>query len=985
MGDKSNTYQALHVRFGEFELNEQNAQLLLNGTAMPLSPIPFSLLCTLVRQPNVLLTKHALLDLVWGHRFVSNSVLKGAISDIRNVLRDDPRQPRYIETVSRRGYRFICTTLPCGDSSGLNQPVSATGSTLVIPPSAALSLPSSAQRTLFVGRANELERLQYLWGQTVHGHRAIVWIAGEPGIGKTTLIEHFVAGLRDVLCVRGQCVQLHGAGEPYLPVLEALGELCRRDEKAVALLSVIAPTWLLQLPWLCSASQREALLRELVGANPQRMLREMGEFMDRYTEQQPLLLITEDLHWGDHSTVQLIDYLARRRGSSRLMWLGSVRLADVIAQAHPLNEIRHELRPQGLCHEILLDSFSELDVAAYVAERMPTMALEEAFVRALYERTSGVPLFVTSLATEVLTKAVPGNATRAEHLIRTRVPETLGALIDHYVVKLSGVRRQLLATAAVFGMSLRVDKLARVLEWDAALVADLCDQLAHERLWLTVMQADEDGDELEFLFAFRHELFRQRLYEGLSTASQVMLHGKIGAVLAEDCTKGRGVTAAELAMHFDRGREYMISLRYYADAAQAALIHLCPSECMSLTERALAVVELLPQSAERHAFEITLATLRGSAAFHLLGAGEETRQAYQRAVTRLVELPAHPMAGLALHGYGLLLDFRAEYNEALEIAARARSLAAERGDPLLALAACTVQGQALMMQGHYRLARETLESALPTLAQSVAIAEHNLIGFIADPQVTVQALLSVSLAQQGLFDQSRQRLLLAYGRARQLGQPMALLVTIWCDALCGIRYGDVARVAALAGEMRSLVEEYSLAQGKAACRWFQGWADSQCGKPLEGAQQIRKAYEDNRALGMLSGSSETLGYLAEAFVLQGEWRQAREPLDEALLFVHRYGERVVMPQLLLVQGALEWAGGRVEAAIASARSARVEAIAQGAPWLELLALTTLGEYQPLDQEECVALARLLEQFAQAGDPPLLARARTCLAKERPAR
>ena len=90
------------------------------------------------------------------------------------------------------------------------------------------------------------------WSQACGGRRAVVWVAGEPGIGKTTLIEHFVAGLGDVAVARGQCVEHYGTGEPYLPVLEALAELCRKDADLPALLRTVAPTWLLQLPWLGS-------------------------------------------------------------------------------------------------------------------------------------------------------------------------------------------------------------------------------------------------------------------------------------------------------------------------------------------------------------------------------------------------------------------------------------------------------------------------------------------------------------------------------------------------------------------------------------------------------------------------------------------------------------------------------------------------------------------------------------------------------------
>ena len=101
----------VRVRFDAFELDEANALLLRNGKAVTLAPKPFGVLCALARRPGSLLTKHALLDDVWGHQFVTESVLKTAVSEVRAALDDDPKEPRYIETVSRRGYRFIAATI----------------------------------------------------------------------------------------------------------------------------------------------------------------------------------------------------------------------------------------------------------------------------------------------------------------------------------------------------------------------------------------------------------------------------------------------------------------------------------------------------------------------------------------------------------------------------------------------------------------------------------------------------------------------------------------------------------------------------------------------------------------------------------------------------------------------------------------------------------------------------------------------------------
>ncbi len=173
----------VRLRFGAFELDEANARLLRNGQATPLAPKPFALLCELVRRQGALCSKQALLDKVWGHQFVSDSVLKTAISDLRTVLGDDPRNPRFIETASRRGYRFVApvTTMPAASPEGAN--------------AAGVASPRSSG---FVGRSAELTRLHRAWDLACSGKRSVVWVVGEPGIGKTALIEQFVGSLGEL-------------------------------------------------------------------------------------------------------------------------------------------------------------------------------------------------------------------------------------------------------------------------------------------------------------------------------------------------------------------------------------------------------------------------------------------------------------------------------------------------------------------------------------------------------------------------------------------------------------------------------------------------------------------------------------------------------------------------------------------------------------------------------------------------------------------
>ena len=173
------------VRFDRFELDELNASFLRDGKAVPLAPTPFAVLCALVRQPGALLTKQALLDEIWGHQFVSESVLKTVISDLRTLLDDDARQPRFIETVSRRGYRFIPATI-VASSHTANE-----------------AKRDKVRAGSLIGRREALAQLDAAWNFASGGRRSIVWVAGEPGIGKTTLIEHFMSNLDDTVCIRG--------------------------------------------------------------------------------------------------------------------------------------------------------------------------------------------------------------------------------------------------------------------------------------------------------------------------------------------------------------------------------------------------------------------------------------------------------------------------------------------------------------------------------------------------------------------------------------------------------------------------------------------------------------------------------------------------------------------------------------------------------------------------------------------------------------
>src|SRR4030095_12481152 len=212
----------------------------------------------------------------------------------------------------------------------------------------------------------------------------IVFVTGEAGIGKTALVDTFarsIASDRRIRIGRGQCLEQYGTSEAYLPVLEAIGRLCREQRQVVDLLRVHAPMWLLQMPSLVSASDRELLSREVSGATRERMLREMGEALGGLTS---------------HLTLDLISYLARQRQAAQLMLIGTYRTVELIVSGHPLKAVKRELMAKQQCEELPLQYLSEEAVARYLSVRFSVNRFPAELAALIHERTEGNPLFMVN-------------------------------------------------------------------------------------------------------------------------------------------------------------------------------------------------------------------------------------------------------------------------------------------------------------------------------------------------------------------------------------------------------------------------------------------------------------------------------------------------------------------------------------------------------------------------------------------------------------
>jgi len=345
-----------------------------------------------------------------------------------------------------------------------------------------------------------------------------------------------------------------------------------------------------------------------------------------------------------------------------------------------------------------------------------------------------------------------------------------------------------------------------------------------------------------------------------------------------------------------------------------------------------------------------------------------------RAYALIERVGDHPMRPMLLNGFGLSLAMRGEYAEALAVAQRAEAIALPGQPPLLMIAAAIVRADVLMLQGQAAAAVQCIERALPAVAALEKGAERT---FVSDPGVTLLAILALSLLHLGRVREFRQRMNEAHARAQACGQPMARVVALWLDGLCGVRLGNVERVAALSDEMHRLVDEFALMDGRNASRWLRGWAQVHMGEPQAGYRMIRAACEESAARNTVAGASENLGYVAEALLLAGDAQGAQAELDRAMAIVSTYDERIYLPQLHVLAAGIARAHNDVAASLAALERAIAEARSQRSPWLELLGRAELCEHAPSKRHR-EALATLLRELPEAKGTPLGDKARGLL-------
>ncbi len=879
--------------FDSFCLDQANECLWRGSQAIRLRPKAYAVLDYLLGRPGQLVTKEELLNAIWPGTFVGDAVLKVAIRQIREALDDDSTSPRFIETAHRRGYRFIA---PISKSA---QPLSA--------PRAADSL------LKVVGRDNALLRMQG-WIERIIGRvRQIVFVTGEAGIGKTAMVDTFVQSIAPkwkIRVVRGQCLEQYGTSEAYLPVLEAIGRLCRVHPQAIDVLRAHAPMWLLQLPSLFSASDRELLSRQVFGATRERMLREMGEALEVLTADMPLVLILEDLHWSDYSTVDLISYLARQRHPAQLMLIGTYRPLELVVTGHPLKAVKRELLARQQCEELPLEYLTEDAVGQYLSVRFPGNQFPARLATLIHERTDGNPLFMLNAVDYLLADGSIAGEQALWYLaagidtVEVRVPDSIKQMIEKQVDHLDAVGQRTLEVASVAGAEFSTPALAAGLGEDRAAVEARCHELARQRQFIQDcgVQTMPNGDAV-IRYGFIHALYQNVLYERISSSRRAQLHRRIGEQ-TELLQGGHAKeVAAELAMHFERGANYRQAAKYLQHAADNEIRRFAYHGAVELARRGLKLLEKVPNTRERTELELALQLTLGMPLIATRGyAAPDVGNVYLRARELCRQLGETPEISQVLWGLWTFHILRAEMGTALQIAEDFLHMAQR-----LPYAGLEMRGQMAMEisfthLGENALAVEHFENAL--LLFNPELHRDDAFLYALNPGIAMRCFAAWALWFLGRPDQALQRIQEALSLARDLSEPHGMAHALFFAAILHQLRREARLAQEFADATSSVASEHGLVMYQALAAMTRGWAQTGQGHDEEAIERIREGLSAIMATGASLMRPHFLALLAEALIRSRRTDEALRALEEALEAADRTGEKSYQAELFRLKGEL---------------------------------------------------------------------------------
>jgi predicted ATPase/DNA-binding winged helix-turn-helix (wHTH) protein len=949
------------IAFDSFSLDLINQCLWRGSEEIKIRPKAFAILNYLIGRSGQLVTKEELLNAVWPETFVSDAVLKVTVGQLREALEDDPKSPRFIETSHRRGYRFIGQIAKPAATPAMLDPNQSGAFTLMIG---------------VVGREQALGQMQRWLRRTLRGQRQIAFVTGEPGIGKTALVDAFARRIPadgGIRVGRGQCLEQYGTGEAYLPVLDAIGRLCREDKQVTQVLRAHAPMWLLQMPSLVSPEEREVLSREVSGATRERMLREMGEALDVLTAEVPLVLILEDLHWSDYSTLDLISYLATQRRPAHLMLIGTYRDVELTVTGHPLKAVKQELLGKHLCEELPLEYLTDTAVAQYLATRFPGHRFPGGLAGLIHERTDGNPLFMVNTVDYLLeTGLIQSRETGWELTVdianvELGVPDNIKQMIERQLDHLSPEKQRTLEAASVAGVEFSTLALAAGLEEDPLVVEERCGELARQRHYIEDRGIQElpNGD-VATRYGFVHALYKNVLYERLPVSRRVQLHRLI-AERGEEVYGERAVEiSTELAMHFERARDYKRAARYLKQGANTAIRRFAYQEAVGLALHGIELIAKLPKTRETMDEALCLHLTLGVPLIAIEGyASPNVGRVYMKARELYEQMGDTPDVSEVLWGLWTFHTLRAEFEIARTIAEEFIELSERLPYPGLALRGHWAMEITFTHIGKFDVALDHFDQAL----ERYDPAQHRDDSFLyaLNPGVAMPCFAAWSLWCVGKPDQAVQRIEQALALASELSEPQGLAhALLFASVLYHLRR-DHLNTRNYADAVINISKAHGLVLYCSMAMLMKGWTLTEQGLHMAAIDHLHHGLHHLDETGTLLVRPHFLSLLANAMMKVNQLDEAMLLLDEALAIVNAKGERYFEAELYRLRGELllaQSADNRADAEHYFTRSLEIAESQHARSW-QLRTAMSLARLDPSQWTD--RLAQIYDTFTEGFD------------------
>jgi len=936
--------------FETYTLDTDRYELRHAGALCPLEPHALDILAYLLAHRDRVVTKQELLEHLWPQRCVSEGILTQRLMMIRKAIGDSGRRQHCIKTIHGRGYRFIAPVavhalaprhggLPATAAPG--EPArhgEAPPAGVVVPdgapwPASVQVLPcpdepgtGARPRRVpppllrrpphFVGREAELAPLAQWWTMVQQGRRQIGVIVGEPGIGKTALVEAFVTQVsarEDVWVGHGQCLDRYGVGEAYLPLLEALGRLGREPagERLVAVLRQYAPSWLVHLPALLASEDQERLERMTSGITPARMLRELAEALEVLTAARPLVLVLEDLHWSDRATLEWLAYVVRRRDPARLLLLGTYRPVEVMGQAPALRALVAELRYHPQYVELALDALSEAATAAYLWQRCGAQPVPTGLPQLVHQRTGGHPLFLVAMGDELVRQGLletagdAGRSPGALAVLREVIPTGLRQYIEQHLEQLSDEDQALLEAASVAGSTFAVAAVAAGVAQAPETLEAHYTALARQGRFIRASGTETWPDgTVTACYQFLHALYHEVVYARVSAGYRMRLHQQIGARKEVGYGAQVGQIAAELAVHFARGRDAWRAVHYLHAAGENALRRSAYQEAVVWFEQALVALQHLPESRDtlEQAVDVRL-DLR--AALHFLGERERVLVYLHEAESFAERLRDQRRLGRVFASMANAFVMVGDAPRALVASQRALASGADLDDSGLQATASFFLGEAYHALGDYGRALEVLRGSL-RLLQGLPRFERVGSGSIA--AVAAGTWLAWCLAEQGAFAQGRACVEEALHIAEAADHPLSVVTASFGVGLLSLRTGDVHQ--AMPVLERGLQRGLRLCQDLEIWGWFVdiapvlGVVYMHAGCLAEARRLLERAVERADAIRHSFWQALRESWLSEAYLLSGRLDEAMRLAEQALQHAQDRQERGYQAWVLRLLGEI---------------------------------------------------------------------------------